>query len=310
MIDINSILCPIDFSEFSRHGLMHAVQLARWFNSRLTVLYVYPPPGAPPPVLFSGLPGPLPPYPALTVSPDSTHEAMVADVANFVRGIDTEGIALHVDACAGAPVGGILREASKQGSDLIVIGTHGHSGFDRWILGSVTEKILRKASCPVLTVPAPVAQPPGEPLGLFKRMLCAVDFSDASLKALEYSFALAKEADAELLILHVLDALPDAPHWRQPNDPVMVEYLRLMEQDAIRRLDAAVPQDARDWCRPEQILGTGKPYAEILRVAEERAVNLIVLGVHGRNPIDLMFLGSTTNQVVRASTCPVLTVRG
>jgi nucleotide-binding universal stress UspA family protein len=310
MIDVTSILCPIDFSDFSRHGLLHAVQLARWFNSRLTVLYVYPPPGAPPPVLFSGLPGPLPPYPALTVSPESTHEMMVEETEAFVRTVDATGVALRVDARAGAAVPCILDEARDQRSDLIVLGTHGHSGFDRWMLGSVTEKVLRKAACPVLTVPAPVAQPPGDALGLFKRILCAVDFSDASLRALEYSLALAQEADAELLILHVLDALPDAPHWRQPNDSVMVEYVRLMEQDAIKRLDAAMPREAKNWCRPQQILGTGKPYAEILRSAGDHGVNLIVLGVHGRNPIDLMFFGSTTNHVVRAALCPVLTVRG
>jgi nucleotide-binding universal stress UspA family protein len=206
-------------------------------------------------------------------------------------------------------VRGILDAAKSQQSDLIVLGTHGHSGFDRWLLGSVTEKVLRKAACPVMTVPPPVSRPPAEALALFKRILCAVDFSAASLKGLEYAFALAKEADAELLLLHVLDALPDAPHWRQPNDAVIVEYRRLIQEDAIKRLSTAVPEDAKTWCRPEQILGTGRPYAEILRVAGERDVHLIVMGVHGRNPIDLMFFGSTTNHLVRTSTCPVLTVR-
>jgi nucleotide-binding universal stress UspA family protein len=309
MIDIKSILCPIDFSDFSRHSLSQAIQLARWFKSSLTVLYVYPPPGAPPSVLFSGLPGPIPPFPSLTVSPESTHEMMVAEVEKFARTVETAGVTLRIDARAGLPVAGILDEAREQPSDLIVLGTHGHSGFDRWVLGSVTEKVLRKASCPVMTVPPPVTLPPDEPLGLFKRILCAVDFSDASLKGLEYSFALAKEADADLLLLHVLDALPDAPHWRQPNDAVIVEYIRLIEQDAITRLSASVPKDARSWCRPQQILGTGKAYEEILRVARERDVHLIVMGVHGRNPIDLMFFGSTTNHVVRTSACPVLTVR-
>jgi nucleotide-binding universal stress UspA family protein len=310
MVEMKSILCPVDFSNYSQHAFAHAVQLARWFTCELTVLYVYPPPAAPPVVLFGGLPGPLPPFPALTVSPESTHQTMLDEVKKFVNEVGAAGVALRIDARAGTPAPVILDEANDQHSDLIVIGTHGHSGFDRWVLGSVTEKVLRKAACPVMTVPPSVGQPAGEPLGLFKRILCALDFSDASLKGLEYGFRLAKEADAELLLLHVLDALPDAPHWRQPNDPTIVEYIRLIEQDAIRRLRAAVPKDATTWCRPEQILRSGKPYEEIARLARERDVHLIVMGIHGRNPIDLMFFGSTTNHVARTSTCPVLTVRG
>lgn len=78
MVTIRSILCPVDFSTFSRHALQHGVQLARWFQATLNVLYVYPSPGAPPPVLFGGLPGPMPiePFPALTVSPERLHEDM------------------------------------------------------------------------------------------------------------------------------------------------------------------------------------------------------------------------------------------
>jgi nucleotide-binding universal stress UspA family protein len=310
MTDIKSILCPIDFSDFSRHALSHAIQLARWFTSTVTVLYVYPPPGAPPPVVFGGLPGPLPPFPPLTVSPGATVQELRAEVDKFVRTVDATGVTMRIDARSGVPVAGILEEASAQRSDLIVLGTHGHSGFDRWVLGSVTEKILRKASCPVMTIPPPVTDPPRDALVLFKRILCALDFSDASLKGLAYSLSLAKEADADLLLLHVIEGMPDAPHWREPNDSVIVEYLRLSEQDALKRMQAAIPQDARVWCRPEQILTTGRPYEEILRVARERGAHLIVMGIHGRNPIDLMFFGSTTNHVVRGSTCPVLTLRG
>jgi len=312
MITITNILCPVDFSAFSRHALQHGVQLARWFQATLTVLYVYAPPSAPPPVLFSGLPGPvgMEPVPELTVSPERLHEEMTAQLTKFAASVDVSGIHTHIHARAGSAVSGILDEAAATHSDLIVIGTHGHSGFDRWVLGSVTEKVLRKASCPVLTVPPPVAEPAGDALQLFKRILCPIDFSDSSLKALEYALTLAKEADSELLLMHVIEGLPDAPHWQQPPSPAVVEYLRLTEDDALGRLRGAVPQDAREWCRPHTVLATGKPYVEIVRAARERDVHLIVMGVHGRNPIDLAFFGSTTNHVVRASICPVLTLKG
>lgn len=313
MITIANILCPVDFSDFSRHALAHATQLARWFGATVTAYYVYPPPGAPPPVVFGGLPGPLPPvepYPPLTVSPEAVRQDVLEQLTKFTSLADASGIVVKLDAAPGHPVSAILAEADRLRADLIVIGTHGHSGFDRLLLGSVTEKVLRKAPCPVLTVPPPAAEAPREPLQLFKRILCPVDFSDSSQKGLEYAVLLAKEADAEFLLMHVIEGLPDAPHWQQPPSPAVVEYLRLAEDDAITRLRAALPHDARTWCHPHTVLATGKPYVEILRTARERDVHLIVMGVHGRNAIDLMFFGSTTNHVVRAATCPVLTLKG
>jgi nucleotide-binding universal stress UspA family protein len=312
VIDIKHVLCPLDFSAFSRHALEHSVQIARWFKSTLTVLHAYPRPAAPPPVLFGGLPGPLPiePFPPLTVSPERTREEVTAALSKFVAQVDTTGVVVCLDARAGSPVRTILDVAEEVHSDLTVLGTHGHSGFDRWVLGSVTEKILRKARWPVLTVPPPVTEPPSDALRLLKRILCPVDFSESSMKALEYALTLAKEADAELVLMHVIEGLADLKHWEQLTNASIVEYLRLSEQHALTRLREVVPKEAHTWCTPRQLLVTGKPYDEILRVAREQDMHLIVMGVHGRNPVDLLFFGSTTQQVVRASTCPVLTLRG
>jgi nucleotide-binding universal stress UspA family protein len=312
MITIENILCPVDFSEFSRHSLQHGVQLARWFSATLNVLYVYAPPAAPPPVLFGGLPGPvaIEPLPELTVSPERFHEEITGRLMAFAASVDMSGVQTQIRARSGSPVRGILDEMAAANSNLIVIGTHGHSGFDRWALGSVTEKILRKARCAVLTVPPPVAEPADDALTLFKRILCPVDFSEASMKALEYALALAKEADAELLLMHVIEGVADIQHWQQPTNPSILEYLRLSEHHALTRLRQVMPKDAHTWCTPKEILMTGKPHQEILRVARDEHVHLIVMGVHGRNPIDLMFFGSTTNHVVRTATCPVLTLKG
>jgi nucleotide-binding universal stress UspA family protein len=312
MTDFSAILCPVDFSDFSRHAAAHAVQIARWFGARLTLLYVYPPAVAPPPVAFGGLPGPVPvpAFPPVTESPEHAHEEMLAMLTTFSGTLEAAGVAVALHARAGSPVSMILNEARDLPADLLVLGTHGHSGFDRFILGSVTEKMVRKAPCPVIAVPPPVTDAPRDPLQLFKRILCAVDFSDASRRGLEYALALAKEADAELLLMHVIEGLPDAPHWQQPPAPATVEYLRLSEEEALRRLREALPEDAREWCRPQTILATGRPYVELLRAARERDAHLIVMGVHGRNPIDLAFFGSTTNHVIRSAPCAVLTLRG
>ena len=310
MITLRHILCPVDFSVFSHRALQHAVRLARWFGSPLTVLYVYPVPVTPPPVLFDGVPGPFTgePYPAPAVSADRIHEDMLIELTTFAASVDTSGVQLKFHARAGAVVRGILGEAAEHNADLIVMGTHGHSGFDRWFLGSVTEKILRKAPCAVLTVP-PAGESSTDAVAMFKRILCPIDFSESSLKALEYALALSKEADADLLLMHVIEGLGDPPDWQQPTDPAVLEYVRMSKENALTRLRQVIPADAQTWCRPHQILAIGKPHAQILRVVKEEGVHLIVMGVHGRNPIDRLFFGSTTHHLVRASTCPVLTLR-
>jgi nucleotide-binding universal stress UspA family protein len=135
-----------------------------------------------------------------------------------------------------------------------------------------------------------------------------VDFSDWSLAALELALSLAQEGDAELTILHVFEHSADEEPLA--NRPIVApEYPREVEAEFTARLQALVPQNAGDSCRPRARTGHGKPYREILGIATEDRADLIVMGVHGRNALDLMLFGSTTNQVVRRATCPVLTLR-
>ena len=86
------------------------------------------------------------------------------------------------------------------------------------------------------------------------------------------------------------------------------EYFEAVEQQARERLEGLVTDEARVWCKPETVTARGKPYREILTLADDREADLIVMGVRGRNPIDLALFGSTTNQVVRRARCPVLTI--
>jgi nucleotide-binding universal stress UspA family protein len=204
---------------------------------------------------------------------------------------------------SGPPANRILTRAGALPADLIVIGTHGAGGFEHLVLGSVAEKVLRKAACPVLTVPHHARTTSRMP---FKRLLCPVDFSESSLAALEFAFSLAQEGDAELTILHVFDAGEESLTDRPINVP---EYRRQLEHDLTVKLDALVPDSVRSWCRPLTRTAHGKAYREILGIATEENCDLIVMGVHGRNALDLMLFGSTTNQVVRRATCPVLTLR-
>ena len=103
---------------------------------------------------------------------------------------------------SGYPVRHILARAAALPADLVVMGTHGRSGFERLVLGSVTEKVLRKAPCPVMAVPPPAVTVGKLPYG---RLLCPVDFSDSSEAALRFACSIAEEADARLTIVHVFD---------------------------------------------------------------------------------------------------------
>lgn len=295
---IQRVLCPVDYSDFSRRALDHAVSIAGWYEAELTVLHVLP--LVIPATLAAPAAVPLP------VEPPSDRSSADAQLREFIAPVLETGVPLTPVIASGPVLSGIIDTATDGRADLIVLGTHGRSGFERLFIGSITERVLRKAPCPVLTVPRHAEGPASEAI-LFKRILCAIDFSDASLEALEYALSLAKAADGQLTLLHALEILEEEP-W-VPTSFSVPEYRRLREQEAWRSLAQLVPKDAADWCRPEVRVVTGKAYREILRLAGDEGTDLIVMGQQGRNPIDRMLLGSTTHHVVRGATCPVLTIR-
>src|SRR5688572_8463048 len=98
MIELKRILCPVDFSEFSRHAFQHAVVLARWYDSEITVLHAYFVPA--PPVLFSGVPIP----PPLEPPPQRLHDQVMSDLARFTEAAKASGVALRLEASPSGPV--------------------------------------------------------------------------------------------------------------------------------------------------------------------------------------------------------------
>lgn len=298
MREIKRILCPVDLSEMSRHAAAHAVLLANWYKANVTALCVYNPiviPSADFSLVGTG------PAPVLTDEEINEARAQVAALFAAPGAHDVD-----VRVVSGHPANQIVEHAKALPADLIVISTHGASGFEHLMLGSVTEKVLRRATCPVLTVP-PLARTTSKLP--YKRILCAVDFSDSSLAALDFAFSLAQEGDADLTLLHVFEwPADDVPLATRPFS--VPEFRQEIEREAIAKLHALVPESVREWCRPTTHVSHGKAYRELLRLATDTSADLIVMGVHGRNAMDLMLFGSTTNQVVRRATCPVLTIRG
>ena len=237
-------------------------------------------------------------------------DQLLADTKAFIEAETAPGVAIEAVLREGNTAAEIVDQATTMSADLLVIGTHGRSGFERLLLGSVAEKVLRKARCPVLTVPRrlPDAVPSGPVL--FKRILCAVDFSESSMHALKYALSLAQEADGCLTVVHVLGAEFVGQVGIGEEHVSLAALQRQHEEEARQLLDKAVPESTAAYCKADTMLLRGKPWREILRIASDRQAELIVMGVQGRGAADLMFFGSTTQHVVREATCPVLTLRG
>jgi nucleotide-binding universal stress UspA family protein len=294
-MNVKRILCPVDFSEFSRHALDYAVAIARWYDARLIVLHVVPPITTFLPSSGEGL------YPPVVFSRQDLQQ-FDHELASFAS---ASGDALiRTQVVQGSVVGEIVGAATALPADLLVVGTHGRSGFDRLMLGSTTEKLLRKAPCPVLTVPA--RAPNATPIGaLFTRVLCAVDFSPVSLQALALAESLAGETGARLCVMHVLEPVSVfEPVAAGSAEAAVSADLR---RDARQRLEALISGDTRAFTDAAEVVAAGKPYREILREASDQRSDLIVIGAHGGR-LGLPAFGSTTNHVVREATCPVLTV--
>jgi nucleotide-binding universal stress UspA family protein len=297
MPQIATVLCPTDFSDPSRHALEHAIAIARWYGARIVGLHAYAPPFYPMTDLVTagmGVPEPEP----------STLAAAAEEVRASLEPARAVGVATDTRVASKAAATAILDCAAAMPADLIVMGTHGTSGFEHLLLGSVTEKVLRRATCPVMTVPARARATSRLP---FAHIVCPVDFSASSDAALAFAFSLAQEANAELSLLHVLEWANDQPlsHLKY----IAPEYHAYREQDAHERLAGLVPDEVRNWCAPTVHVAHGKPHDEILAFAVRQHADLVVMGVQGRNAVDVMLFGSTTNQVVRRATCPVLTLR-
>lgn len=301
MIKIARILWPVDFSEHARHALQHAVAIARWYDSRITALHVHP---------GYRVVGDAPEFAMLEydVLTPAEEQRLSSEVERFIEKDGEIELPLDIAVATGDPAREILKQADAMSADLLVMGTHGRSGFDRLVFGSVTEKVLRKAPCPVMSVP-PRDSGAATGIPLFKRILCAVDFSDCSMRALTYAMSLAQEADAQLIAVHVLELREDVAERIKFPIANLEEYRKRYEQDSRERLEQAIPESVRAYCRVETQVVAGRAYREILRIAEEQRSDLIVIGVQGRGPVDRLFFGSTTNHVVRQASCPVLTLR-
>jgi len=291
-VRVERILCPVDLSECSAIAYRHAQSIADRFRATLIVQYVIE----------------LDQHPTLfyTVSPEieEFRKTLVSngkkDLQHFVTTADGIQPECIVQDAFGSVADVILSLARERTISLIVLGTHGRRGIDRMLLGSVTERVLRYASCPVLAI-RPSAPDSGkrdanDDAVEIRRILCYTDFSASSKEAAQYALSLAQAYDAEVTLLHVLEEISGSSDTADET------------VSNLAKLEKLLPPGVGDSSRVHLAVRLGKPYQEILQLASETPFDLIVAGMRGRHTLDRAVFGSTTWRVIQLSPCPALAV--
>ncbi len=195
-------------------------------------------------------------------------------------------------------VGGILEQAAQLNVDLIVIGTHGRGGVERFLLGSVASKVLRKSDRPVIAVP-PGAGADSVPC---RSVVCATDLSDPGNRAVGVAASLARDAGGALTIVHTIEW----PFGVETGPDPLTQLRQNLEAEARGQIAALLPSGQTN---AEIVVTTGRPQADIINAAKAARADLLVLGASGKGAVGAGLLGSTADRVIRSAECPVLIVR-
>ncbi len=297
-ITFKNVLVATDFSQASAHALQSAAAIAESHDAELFLLNVVPP--AP----HSSVP--LDPLP---IDFDDPYQQARHGLEKLSK---TELLAhvRHEEIIERGHIGDVIEDVIRQKKiGLLVVGTHGRTGFKKIVLGSVAEELFRRASCPVLTVgPSAV---PGRKL---RKVLFATDFGPSSEHALPYAIGFANKPDGELILLHLVSPIPVnyvGPGWF-PDDS-FVEKEETSKQEFTKKLRNYLPSDAGLKCNVTHIVELHFAAEGIIQVAREHDVDLIVMGVResGRSAAHLAshMPWAIAYDVVCNANCPVMTVR-
>jgi nucleotide-binding universal stress UspA family protein len=288
-----SILCPIDFCDFSRLALAHAAAIANHFGAKLIVLSVDDP-------LLAEAAAVAGCVPSLGEETRRELQRFCADTLASFAGPRT----IEYRVTVGKPATEILREASESRVDLIVMSSHGRSGMRKLFFGSTAERVLRETSVPVLVTRdwERLFTSLSELARHITRVIAPVDLTRDSAHQLSVAHGIATALSARLMAVHVLEplfvpsrvrfALPGAEHTRRSQAEEKLSALLLS-------LDSAH--------HTESIVLLGEPSEEIVKLAEARDAQLIVIGLHSSGPFGPR-MGSVTYRVLCQSHALVLAI--
>jgi nucleotide-binding universal stress UspA family protein len=283
--DVTRILCAIDSAQPSAAAFRHALAAAKSRNAELHVVCAVP----------------------ATRSFNWRSRERTAHLAELRRIAIAAGVEVEVSVQHGEPAGVILLHANSSNSrvpDLIVLGTHRRQGVDRLRFGSVAERVMHRASCPTLVVPNSIGEAAAGLAPPFDRVLCAVDFSPASLAAFEHAAGMVRRGASTLRLLHVVDVATSAEP-RFAWEFASADYSQALAKSASSRLRSLVGAHP-DVYRTAQIqVVVGFVEEAIRRVAAEMKADVLVIGVR-RAGIVRRLIGSVTARVLRTIALPVL----
>ena len=290
-----SILCPIDFSEPSRQALAWAEDLAAKRQARLIVLSA------------------VDPLLAETARTRFDLDLVRTDTGpalrEFVAGTRPAARSHPADTTFDVRVGDaaevILEVAAAERPDLLVLGTHGLGGVRKWLLGSTTERVLRRTRVPVLAVP-PVEDdllPAAGGLAAVRRILAATDFSDAAGRAVAWAADFAAELEVPLLLAHVVAPIAVLPQWALYLD----EADQARAADAERRMEQ-LASSLRPRVPCDVAVRLGPPAETIPALAGQRGAGVIVMGLASDQGPFSPRPGSIAYRVVCAGPVPVVVV--
>ncbi len=263
---IRHILCPVDFSSFSAHALQVGIRLARIFGAHLSVLHIR--------------------------EFDPASETRLMEFVEEHNQGALADISRHIEV--GHAAYASIDFARDNAVDVILCGSHGRTGVERALLGSVAEKLVRHAKCPVWVMRGDEDKIP--PLSI----LIATDLTPTSQSARRMAIYLAVGFGCKLAILHVVP---------QPDEHEGEEALSAFYDAARAEAEAGLSSiDSEETLVITREVAVGKPWEAIVARAKALDTGLIVTGTHGRTGLDRWVLGSVADKVVRNAHCPVLTV--
>jgi nucleotide-binding universal stress UspA family protein len=279
----DTILVPIGESERGRRALELASEIARQHDAAIHVISVVD-------VRYLGK------EPDIEPGAESTS----ASLSEFVDSVPLSGLSLTTAVRHGVPHEEILAYAEDHGVDLLVMGTHGRTGLSRYLLGSVTENVVRLSEAPVLTV----TESDEETAFDVENVLVPTDGSDGARAAARPAGAIAMANDATVHALSVVDIRSMGVDVRSD---LILDELQTVAESAVGTIEADLTEAGVQSIRTHIVEGI--PYREIQSYVDDHDIDLVVMGTHGRTGLERYLLGSVTEKVLRTSPVPVMTVR-
>jgi nucleotide-binding universal stress UspA family protein len=294
MTTVKRVLYATDLSPISEPAWNVARQFGRLFDAEILLVHVVP--SVMPPVA-----GYLPPHLYGELVKSARREAETG-FDRLLATVPRSGLKIRIRLEDGAPAERILAVAEEEQPDVIIVGTHCRAGLQRAILGSVADRLVRQAPCPVLTVRPSLEGTSG---GTIRRICYATDFSPAARAAWPWALSIARAADAEIDLVHV--AVSPARDLHLPAE-ALGRLAHMLDEQARQETQRFLETSPGSHARVEVHVTHGDPGEQIVDRAQARSADLIVMGTHGWSGLVRWMLGSVAHHVIQTALCPVLTV--